>query len=99
MERKRINSLVNEFTSTDADDSTFVCTRILGHKTEMPGSGQWKLIRDKSDDCWMCDQAIYGMVFWDNEKIAKRAYLSTQVPHQRDAMMKIMDKIWSIVPK
>ena len=39
------------------------------------------------------------MVFWDNEKIAKRAYLNTQVPHQRDAMMKIVDKIWSIVPK
>ena len=56
MERKRINSLVNEFAGAESDQVRMICTRILGHKLEMPGSGQWKLITDKTDDCWIQDQ-------------------------------------------
>jgi hypothetical protein len=83
MERKRINSLVNEFAGADSSQDRMICTRILGHKLEMPGSGQWKLITDKQEECWISDQQIYGLVFWDRHRINQRAYLNTEVPDQR----------------
>ena len=55
--RKRIHSLINDFAEDpDQETAKLTCTRILGHKTDMPGSGQWKMINDKSDECWICDQ-------------------------------------------
>jgi hypothetical protein len=41
--------------------------RQLGHKFEIPGSGQWKMFTDKENalhTCWVCDQWIYSLVFW-----------------------------------
>ena len=55
MERKRIFSLVNDMADQAQEDERMILTRILGHKQDMPGSGQWKLVRDKSDECWICD--------------------------------------------
>ena len=56
MKRKRIHSLVNDFAEDpNQEASILTCTRILGHKLEMPGSGQWKMITDKKDECWICD--------------------------------------------
>ena len=55
MERKRIFSLVNDIANDTAESSRCILTRIMGHKVDMPGSGQWKLITDKSDECWVCD--------------------------------------------
>ena len=56
MERKRIYSLVNDFGVDDnATESRMIFSRILGHKKDMPGSGQWKLIRDRHEDCWICE--------------------------------------------
>ena len=55
MERKRQTSLVNEFTTDYDNGQRLILTRVLGHKMDMPGSGQWKLIKDKTDDCWICD--------------------------------------------
>ena len=55
MERKRIFSLVNDFAIDGNEDSRLILTRILGHKMDMPGSGQWKVIKDKSEECWICD--------------------------------------------
>lgn len=43
----------------------------------MPGSGQWKLLNDNSDQCWHCDQWIYSLIFWDAETIAKQAKKTT----------------------
>ena len=49
-QRKRIHSLINDFTEDpDQERNILTCTRVLGHKTEMPGIGQWKLITDKFD--------------------------------------------------
>jgi len=70
MERKRIFSLVNEFADDNATDSRMIFTRILGHKMDMPGSGQWKLIKDRHEECWICDQEVYGLIFWDEDMIA-----------------------------
>ena len=55
MQRKRIHSLVNEFADDQTSDSRMIFTRILGHKIDMPGSGQWKLITEKREECWVCD--------------------------------------------
>ena len=79
MDRKRIYSLVNDF-GDDNLESTMIFTRILGHKEDMPGSGQWKLIKDKLEDCWICDQEVYGMLFWDPRDIAAKAYCSSKRP-------------------
>jgi len=57
-----------------------IFTRLLGHKQDMPGSGQWKLISSRHEECWVCDQEVYGLVFWDDEIIAEKAYLSTDNP-------------------
>ena len=81
MERKRIHSLVNELPSEEATDNRLIFTRVLGHKPDMPGAGQWKVITHKADDCWICDQQVYGLVFWDAAYIAEKAYYSTERFH------------------
>ena len=83
MKRKRIYSLVNDL----ADDpnqtvNVLTCTRILGHKLEMPGSGQWKMITDKQDECWVCDQSNYSLIFFDKDNIAKKAQIRSDDPNQ-----------------
>ena len=55
MERKRIHSLVNQFGDRQDTGGRMIFTRILGHKWDMPGSGQWKLISDMSEECWICE--------------------------------------------
>ena len=82
MERKRIHSLVNQFGDRQDIGGRMIFTRILGHKWDMPGSGQWKLISDMSEECWICEQEVYGLVFWDAERINKKAYVSTKRPAQ-----------------
>ena len=70
---------MNDFADDGNDESRMILTRCLGHRIDMPGSGQWKLIRDRSEECWVCDQQIYGLVFWDADKIANKALMSTKV--------------------
>jgi len=31
-------------------------SRILDNKLDLPGVGQWKVITDKKEACWICDQ-------------------------------------------
>jgi len=93
MERKRIHSLVNEFADDQASDSRMIFTRILGHKIDMPGSGQWKMITDKREECWICDLEVSGLVFWDYEKITEKAYMSTKRQHQEQVMRDVMTEL------
>ena len=65
LERKRIHSLINDFGDDSSTDSRMIFTRILGHKPDMPGSGQWRLLKEKHDECWVCDLDSYGLIFWD----------------------------------
>ena len=47
-----------------------VFTRYLGHKTEIPGSGQWRMIataNDSQERCWSCNLEVYSLVFWSRE--------------------------------
>ena len=75
------------------------CTRILGHKLDMPGSGQWKMITDKQDECWICDQSNYSLIFWDADFIAKKAYIRSDDRYQAHIMKEIMASLYKITPK
>ena len=91
MQRKRIHSLVNDFTeSANIVDDRMIFTRVLGHKLDMPGSGQWKLIKDKREECWVCDQEVYGLVFWDPAVVSGRSYMSTTRRHQLNTMRDVV---------
>lgn len=38
------------------------------HKNEMPGSGQWKLHKKMIEKCWICNNHVHSLIFW-NKKI------------------------------
>ena len=47
-----------------------IFNRYLGHKIEMPGSGQWRMIstaNDSQERCWLCNLEIYSLVFWSRD--------------------------------
>jgi len=45
-----------------------IISRNLGHKEEIPGSGQWRVITADLpgyNECWVCDRTIYSLIFWN----------------------------------
>ena len=42
-----------------------IFTRALGHKNDIPGLGQWRMVEDSSEGCWVCDKEIYSLIFWN----------------------------------
>lgn len=47
---------------------TLVISRSLGHKEDMPGSGQFHVYTSKvsnNNNCWVCDKKVYSMIFWN----------------------------------
>lgn len=66
-EVNRINSYkrLSEVT-VKASSSDISIQRILGHKLDIPGSGQWRL-QSQSDEnnCWMCNNSSYCLIFWN----------------------------------
>ena len=72
LQQKKIESRVTEFPRND-NASNMILTRHIGLKESIPGSGQWKMLTDKDDCCWYCDQWIYTLIFWDEKTIAKNA--------------------------
>ena len=47
-----------------------VYTRYLGHKAEIPGSGQWRMISsaiDSQERCWVSNLEMYSLIFWSRE--------------------------------
>jgi hypothetical protein len=70
---KRItyNKRTETNTKTVDFEKTLVFTRQIGHKSDIPGSGQWKIITAQQpgqEPCWVCDRQIYSLIFW-NENI------------------------------
>lgn len=53
---------------TDARDMSI--SRILGHKQDIPGSGQWRMTTEMQKTCWVCNHSQYVALFW-NEDIGK----------------------------
>ncbi len=67
MERKRI------YCATDYKDkiigesnNTLIIQRVLGHKADIPGSGQWEVITDSKTqgECWVCSLSKYSLLFF-----------------------------------
>ena len=48
---------------TDGDHQ-LIFERQLGHKDDIPGSGQWRQLTKPSQKCWICANYIYTLVFW-----------------------------------
>lgn len=70
--QKRLDAQPQSHVRREEDRPLFL-TRQLGHKLDMPGSGQWKLISEKQrnhSDCWLCDLHAYGLILW-NEHVGK----------------------------
>jgi hypothetical protein len=44
-------------------DIKLVFNRYLGHKQDIPGSAQWRMLND-SEKCWICERHIYCVFFW-----------------------------------
>ena len=65
----------------------------------MLGSGQWRMIRDRTDECWVCDQEVYGLVFWDADHIAMKSILSTHRNHQTLLLRKVVAKLHQVRSK
>lgn len=63
LNQKRLNnSTIGQ--SNPMDESTLIFQRWLGHKEEMPGSGQWRMLTALGDNCWVCDKWTYSLIFW-----------------------------------
>ena len=53
-----------------ADKQLLLVTRILGHKDDMPGAGQWRVFTESfkgQNDCWLCDHQVYSIIFWNKD--------------------------------
>lgn len=55
--------------------SKLILSRYLNHKQDIPGAGQWQLITDKQDHCWICDHEMRGYVFWHRSMAGKSSKL------------------------
>lgn len=61
--QKKAEQPIDLIDSNDLEQLIF--SRYLGHKDDIPGSGQWKMIDDNQGDCWICDREIYSIIFWN----------------------------------
>ena len=69
MLKDKRGSVNRQLGENDASEM-LIFTRYLGHKAEMPGSGQWRMIataNDAQERCWVCDLECYSLVFWSRE--------------------------------
>ena len=69
MLKDKRGSVNRQLAENDASEM-LIFTRYLGHKAEMPGSGQWRMIataNDAQERCWVCDLECYSLVFWSRE--------------------------------
>ena len=66
MLKNKRGSVTKQEVENDASEMlTF--TRYLGHKTELPGWGQWRMIStatDSQERCYVCNLDMYSLVFW-----------------------------------
>ena len=46
------------------ENGVLVFDRILGHKKDIPGIGQWRQIVDQKERCWLCADYAYTLIFW-----------------------------------
>lgn len=64
--QKRNEQIIHNSIAVEKDMLVF--TRQTGHKVDIPGAGQWKMIdhQDTGDQaCWVCDKQNYTLIFWN----------------------------------
>lgn len=66
LNNKRLKPLFNrQDVDIKPEGNELILTRILGHKDDIPGSGQWNMkVQKEKDGCWHCDNWMYSLVFW-----------------------------------
>ena len=65
-----IKSKRDPIDSSSADQLIF--QRVLGHKEEQPGTGQWFETSEEAvgcrphykNECWICDRHVFSVIFW-----------------------------------
>ena len=51
----------------EGNGAKLIFERQLGHKLDLPGAAQWRLLDRQDQDCWVCDKSSYTLVFWSRE--------------------------------
>ena len=70
MKIKQLNNLKRIVQNGSTDDKFFssdqklIFSRYLMHSKEIPLSGQWRMITEKKEHCWICDKQVKGYIFW-----------------------------------
>jgi hypothetical protein len=55
------------------ENNILVFDRILGHKSDMPGAGQWRQIVNQKERCWVCAGYVFTLIFWNKHIGYKKA--------------------------
>ena len=66
VKRSNIRDKLTEI-KEDGNSSKLIFERQLGHKRDLPGAAQWRLLDRQDQDCWICDKSCYVLVFWSRE--------------------------------
>ena len=53
--------------SQTEDEEKMIFERQLGHKTDIPGSGQWRMLTREDQKCWVCEKEVYTLGLWSKE--------------------------------
>jgi hypothetical protein len=49
-----------------------VISRVNGHRHDLADTpGQWKMLNDESEKCWICDKQVYTLIFFNPTDVAK----------------------------
>ena len=49
------------------DQNKFILERQIGHKLDLPGYGQWRLLTRDYHQCWVCSKQNYVLFFWSKK--------------------------------
>lgn len=50
--------------SQNFDSQRLIIQRNIGFKDIIPGSGQWAVLTDKKEECWICNQSVMTIFLW-----------------------------------
>ena len=65
---------------------------MIGHKTDIPGSGQWRMQRNQDEkNCWCCNNSIYSLIFWNKDVGMYHEEFSQQI--EMDEKMRVQKLI------
>ena len=49
------------------DQNKLILERQIGHKLDLPGYGQWRLLTRDHHQCWVCSKQNYVLFFWSKK--------------------------------